>query len=47
MYVFAKRNGRWIQAASYTVLDPQWKADQAALPAWTIGLAIGATVGTR
>jgi len=33
MDVFAKRDGRWIQAASYTVLDPQWKAEQAGLPA--------------
>lgn len=33
MDVFAKRDGRWIQTASYTVLDPQWKAEQAAQPA--------------
>jgi hypothetical protein len=33
MDVFAKRDGRWIQTASYTVLDPHWKAEQAAMPA--------------
>lgn len=32
MDVFAKRGGTWIQTASYTVLDPAWKAEQATLP---------------
>ena len=33
MDVFAKRDGRWIQAASYTVTDPAWKAERLAQPA--------------
>ena len=33
MDVFAKRDGRWVQAASYTAQDPTWKNKQAALPA--------------
>lgn len=32
MDVYAKRNGSWIQAASHTVLDPIWKAEQASNP---------------
>jgi hypothetical protein len=36
MDVFAKREGKWLQTASYTVTDPAWKAEQlassAALP---------------
>jgi hypothetical protein len=30
--VFAKRDGAWLQVASYTATDPTWKAQQAALP---------------
>ena len=30
MDVFAKRDGRWIQTASYTVTDPAWKAERIA-----------------
>ena len=30
MDVFAKRKGAWIQTTSYTILDPAWKAQQAA-----------------
>ena len=30
MDVFAKRDGRWIQAASYTVTDPAWKSERLA-----------------
>ena len=33
MDVFAKRDGRWIQTASYTVTDPAWKAERNAQPA--------------
>jgi Domain of unknown function (DUF4440) len=32
MDVYAKRNGAWIQAASHTVVDPIWKAEQATNP---------------
>jgi hypothetical protein len=32
MDVFAKREGHWIQTASYTVTDPAWKAQQMAQP---------------
>jgi hypothetical protein len=32
MDVYAKRNGNWIQVASHTVVDPEWKADQATKP---------------
>ena len=33
MDVYAKRNGRWIQAASHTVIDPSWRAARMAMPA--------------
>lgn len=32
MDVYAKRNGQWIQAASHTVVDPAWRAQQMAQP---------------
>jgi len=32
MDVFAKRQSRWIQTASYTVLDPAWKAERLSQP---------------
>ena len=32
MDVYAKRNGQWNQAASHTVVDPAWRAQQTALP---------------
>ena len=32
MDVYAKRNGNWIQAASHTVVDPAWRAEQTSLP---------------
>ena len=32
MDVYAKRDGNWIQAASHTVVDPAWKADQSVKP---------------
>ena len=36
MDVYAKRNGNWIQVASHTVVDPEWRAEQMAKP-MTIG----------
>lgn len=33
MDVYAKRNGRWIQAASHTVVDPAWRSAQMTTPA--------------
>lgn len=33
MDVYAKRNGQWNQAASHTVVDPAWRAQQMTLPA--------------
>ncbi len=33
MDVYARRNGAWIQAASNTVVDPIWRAEQNAQPA--------------
>jgi len=33
MDVYARRNGAWNQAASHTVIDPAWRAEQNALPA--------------
>jgi ketosteroid isomerase-like protein len=33
MDVYAKRNGQWNQAASHTVVDPAWRAQQITLPA--------------
>lgn len=36
MDVYAKRNGSWIQVASHTVVDPEWRAEQMAKP-MTIG----------
>nr|AUN37301.1 hypothetical protein [uncultured bacterium] len=32
MDVFTKRDGKWIQTASDTATDPQWKGDQASIP---------------
>jgi ketosteroid isomerase-like protein len=34
--VYAKRQGKWIQVASHTVVDPAWRAEQTSQPA-TIG----------
>jgi ketosteroid isomerase-like protein len=31
--VYAKRKGHWIQAASHTVIDPAWRAQQMSQPA--------------
>lgn len=31
--VFAKRDGRWIQVASHTVVDPTWRNERATTPA--------------
>ena len=36
MDVYAKRNGKWIQVASHTVVDPEWRAEQMSKP-MTIG----------
>lgn len=36
MDVYAKRNGSWIQVASHTVVDPEWRAEQMSKPL-TIG----------
>jgi len=33
MDVYARRNGEWNQAASHTVIDPVWRAEQMSLPA--------------
>jgi hypothetical protein len=32
MDIYARRNGGWNQAASHTVVDPAWKAEQVSLP---------------
>lgn len=32
MDLYAKRNGSWIQAASHTVMDPAWRAEQNSKP---------------
>jgi len=32
MDVYAKRKGSWIQVASHTVIDPQWRAEQMSRP---------------
>ena len=32
MDVYAKRKGGWIQVASHTVIDPEWRAEQASKP---------------
>ena len=32
MDVYAKRKGSWIQAASHTVIDPDWRAEQMSQP---------------
>lgn len=32
MDVYAKRKGRWIQVASHTVVDPEWRQEQMAQP---------------
>ena len=31
MDVYAKRKGNWIQVASHTVVDPDWRAEQMSL----------------
>lgn len=36
MDVYAKRNGGWIQVASHTVVDPEWRAEQMSKP-MTVG----------
>ena len=36
MDVYAKRNGSWIQVASHTAVDPEWRAEQMSKP-MTIG----------
>lgn len=36
MDVYAKRQGNWIQVASHTVVDPEWRAEQTSKP-MTIG----------
>ena len=36
MDVYAKRKGNWIQVASHTVIDPEWRAEQMSQP-MTIG----------
>ena len=33
MDVYAKRNGKWIQAASHTVVDPSWRSERMTTPA--------------
>ena len=33
MDLYAKRKGAWIQAASHTVMDPKWRAEQQTKPA--------------
>jgi hypothetical protein len=33
MDVYAKREGSWIQVASHTVVDPEWRAEQMSKPA--------------
>jgi hypothetical protein len=32
MIVYAKRKGSWIQVASHTVIDPEWRAEQMSKP---------------
>jgi hypothetical protein len=32
MDIYAKRKGNWIQVASHTVVDPQWRAEQMSQP---------------
>ncbi|HEY6400035.1 MAG TPA: nuclear transport factor 2 family protein [Blastocatellia bacterium] len=32
MDVYAKRNGNWIQVASHTVIDPEWRREQMSKP---------------
>jgi hypothetical protein len=32
MDVYAKRNGNWIQVASHTVIDPEWRQEQMSKP---------------
>jgi hypothetical protein len=32
MDVYGKRKGSWIQVASHTVIDPQWRAEQMTQP---------------
>ena len=39
MDVYAKRQGNWIQVASHTVVDPEWRAEQMAKP-----MAIGSEI---
>jgi ketosteroid isomerase-like protein len=33
MDIYAKRQGKWIQVASHTVIDPAWRAEQTSQPA--------------
>lgn len=42
MDVYAKRNGNWIQVASHTVVDPEWRAEQMSKP-----MTVGAEVRQR
>jgi uncharacterized protein DUF4440 len=42
MDVYAKRNGGWIQVASHTVVDPEWRAEQTSQP-----MAIGPQIRQR
>src|SRR5690349_23823434 len=32
MDVYAKRKGNWIQVASHTVIDPEWRAEELSMP---------------
>ena len=32
MDIYAKRKGNWIQVASHTVVDPEWRAEQMSRP---------------
>lgn len=42
MDVYAKRKGGWIQVASHTVIDPEWRAEQMSKP-----MAIGPNIRER
>lgn len=42
MDVYAKRNGGWIQVASHTVVDPEWRAEQMSKP-----MALGPEIRQR
>jgi ketosteroid isomerase-like protein len=43
MDVYAKRQGSWIQVASHTVVDPEWRAEQMSKP-MTIGPEVRARI---